>query len=365
MNPLFTRARAVLTALVLLAGACAPAAPAAVSASPQAPATLHMPDMPLHDPFIVADRKTRTYHLFTSNLESMTGVPGVGVMAYTSHDLKTWTQPKPVFLMPGGIWANGGGWAPEVHRWRGRWYLFVTLHNEQAPLPGAPSLHRRGTVLAVSDSLGGPFRLIRNGEPIVPADRMTLDATLYVDRRGRPYTVFANEWLQRIDGTMEVMPLDDTLAAAGSPRVLFRASEAPWAAGQLQNAPSRRPGVTAFVTDGPQLHRTRTGQLIMLWSTWAADGYVQAQARSASGEFDGPWIQLGPLVRRDSGHGMLFRAFDGQLMMVVHRPFKNARGKLYEMRDAGHRFEVARQRTDLDGDPGLAAAARPPKSAGL
>ncbi|MBW3616567.1 MAG: hypothetical protein KY446_02265 [Proteobacteria bacterium] len=123
--------------------------------------------------------------------------------------------------------------------------------------------------------------------------------------------------------------------------------------------------MTAFVTDGPQLHRTRKGQLIMLWSTWAADGYVQAQARSTSGEIDGPWIQLGALVRRDSGHGMLFRAFDGQLMMVVHRPFKDARGKLYEMRDAGHRFEVVRQRTDLDGDPPVAAAARPPKSAGL
>ena len=48
---------------------------------------------------------------------------------------------------------------------------------------------------------------------------------------------------------------------------------------------------------------------------------------------------------------MLFTRFDGQLMMVVHRPFKNARGKLYEMRDAGDRLEIVRQRVDLDGDP--------------
>ncbi|WP_260928072.1 hypothetical protein [Novosphingobium sp. 9] len=46
---------------------------------------------------------------------------------------------------------------------------------------------------------------------------------------------------------------------------------------------------------------------------------------------------------------MLFRRFDGTLMMVVHRPFRNARGKLYEMRDAGDRVEVVRERTDWDG----------------
>ena len=61
-------------------------------------------------------------------------------------------------------------------------------------------------------------------------------------------------------------------------------------------------------------------------------------------------MQLEPLVYQDSGHGMLFRTFDGQLMMVLHRPFKRARGKLYEMRDAGDRLEVMKERVDLDGD---------------
>ena len=340
--------RAAAAALALIAAACAAPLPPAPPPAP-AEAALRMPDMPLHDPFIVADARTRTYHLFTSNEAGMTGAPGVGVMAYTSRDLQRWTAPKIVFRLPEGVWADAGGWAPEVHRWRGRWWLFVTLHNEAAKLAGDPALYRRGTVLAVSDSLDGPFELVRGGEPIVPAERMTLDATLYVDRQGRPWTVFANEWIQRIDGTMEAMPLDRELRAAGQPRVLFRASDAPWAAGQRQTT-GLRAGRTAYVTDGPQLHRTRTGALVMLWSTWGSDGYVQAQARSASGEVQGPWIQLGPLVRRDSGHGMLFRTFDGTLMMVLHRPFRNARGKLYEMRDAGDRFEIVRQRTDLDGD---------------
>ena len=50
----------------------------------------------------------------------------------------------------------------------------------------------------------------------------------------------------------------------------------------------------------------------------------------------------------DSGHGMLFHAFDGKLMLVLHRPFRGARGKLYEMKDTGDHLEIVRERTDLD-----------------
>jgi hypothetical protein len=46
---------------------------------------------------------------------------------------------------------------------------------------------------------------------------------------------------------------------------------------------------------------------------------------------------------------MLFRTFEGQLTMILHRPFENARGKLYEIELDGHELRVLRQRTDLDG----------------
>lgn len=88
----------------------------------------------------------------------------------------------------------------------------------------------------------------------------------------------------------------------------------------------------------------------MLWSSYDNNAYVQTVARSKSGKLKGPWEQLDPLVGSDSGHGMLFHTFEGQLMMVLHRPFKNARGKLYEIEDAGSNLKIIRQRSDLDGD---------------
>ena len=87
----------------------------------------------------------------------------------------------------------------------------------------------------------------------------------------------------------------------------------------------------------------------MLWSSYDKDGYVQTLARSKSGQIAGPWEQLPPLVRNDSGHGMLFHTFEGQLMLVLHRPFTNARGKLYEIEDTGDNLKVLREREDLDG----------------
>lgn len=339
--------------LAIVTSAAAPAtsateSPAPTTPAPTKPASLTLPDMPLHDPWIVADAEAGLYRLYTSNIAAVSGTPGLGTMMYTSRDLKTWSPPIAVFVAPANAWFKGGAWAPEVHPWLGRWWLFATFHDEAAALPpiGQRKPYRRGTVAAVADRPEGPFKLVRDGEPVAPKALMTLDGTLHVDPAGKPWFVYAHEWLQTADGTMEAVPVTDDLAAKGPPTVLFKASDAPWAKGDRQ--PS---GDTVFVTDGPELFRTRTGVLLMLWSSYDANGYVQAQARSKSGTLAGPWEQLPPLVRYDSGHGMLFRRFDGQLMMIVHRPFKRARGKLYEMRDAGDRLEIIRQRIDLDGDP--------------
>jgi len=336
--------------------------PALAAQPAPAAATLQLPAMHLHDPFIVADRATRTYYLYTSNVPAMSGVCGTGIMAYTSADLRHWNTPQVVFQLPKSGWANDGAWAPEVHQWQGKYYLLTTLYNEQLPIaqPSASGwkAFRRGTVMAVADSPQGPFVPVDDGQPVMPAELMTLDGTLHVDKAGRPWYVYAHEWVQTADGTIEAVPLTGELKPAGPPVLLFKASAAPWASGQLPVAPDgTRAKARVYVTDGPQLYPSKDGSLLMLWSSYDANGYVQSVARSASGDVRGPWTQLDPILKRDSGHGMVFDTFDGQRMLVVHRPFKNARGKLYEIRDAGGKFEIVNQRVDLDGDHLMGPAA--------
>jgi beta-xylosidase len=312
--------------------------------------TLTLPNMPLHDPWMLANEADKMYYLYTSNVPAMSGVQGPGTMVYRSKDLKHWEKPVAVFSTAEMHWAQKGAWAPEVHRWKGKYYLFTTVHDDTKPLPPGRNAvrpaYRRGTISAVSDTPMGPFHALNPEGPLPPDDFMTLDGTLYVDPVGKPWLVYAHEWLQKTDGTMEAVPLSEDLSKrAGDPVFLFKASDAPW----LDTGVTPSTASAQYVTDGPELYRTRDGHLLMLWSSYSLDNkYIQTVARSKSGKLDGPWEQLAPLVYEDSGHGMLFHRFDGALMLVLHRPFRGARGKLYDIQDAGDHLEVMRERTDLD-----------------
>ena len=312
-------------------------------------------DFFVHDPFILAHQETKTYYLYNAAGARQLGGQRGGVVAYKSKDLLHWDGPYPVFEVPDGLWADPreGVWAPEVHLYRGKYYLFATLHNSSKLLPyedenklpmyqgRRAKPHLRGTQIFIADSPDGPFRPLGNS-PAPPADRMTLDGTFYVED-GTPYMIYAHEWLQMVDGTMEAVPLKpDLSAASGDPFLLFHASEAPWVKPR-----ETKPGEMAtYVTDGPFLYRTKNGKLLMLWSSYRDGLYVETLASSTSGKLRGPWKQGDILVGNDSGHGMLFHAFDGRLMLVLHQPFRQAHGKLFEMEDTGDTIRVKRQVVD-------------------
>lgn len=313
---------------------------------------LALSDFYAHDPFILADTANRTYYLYTAIGARQSSDGHAGVVAYKSTDLKSWEGPYLVFSVPDGIWANpaDGAWAPEVHRYRGKFYLFVTLHNNSKlldePTPvthpiyqGKPAtLHLRGTQIFVADSPDGPFRVLGKGSA-TPPKFMALDGTSYVED-GVPYMIYAHEWIQVLDGTMEAIRLaPDLSGSVGQPFYLFKGSDAPWLS--EQHATSTKP--RTYVTDGPFLYRTRNGKLLMLWSSYKEGLYMEALAYSVSGKLAGPWRQSAPLVGDDSGHGMLFHTFDNKLMLVLHHPFRQAHAKLYEMRDTGDSIAVERE----------------------
>ena len=81
-----------------------------------------------------------------------------------------------------------------------------------------------------------------------------------------------------------------------------------------------------YITDGPFIYRMKDGKLLMLWSSFGKNGYVQAVAHSESGKITGPWKQDPKLVyATDGGHGMIFKTFAGKLILSLHSP--NGGGK--------------------------------------
>jgi GH43 family beta-xylosidase len=237
------------------------------------------------------------------------------VAAYTSKDLENWTGPTFVFERPEEWWADRGIWAPEMHAYNGKFYLFLTFDSShefpEQWRDWRPRVKRASQVL-VSDSPMGPFVPFAN-KPTLPEDMMTLDGTLFVED-GVPYMVFCHEWVQIKDGTVDYIQLTPDLSATvGDPTRLFHGSDAPWS--------KRSDQYGCHVTDGPWFHRTKSGKLLMLWSSFTANGYAIGIATSDSGKLAGPWQQSPtPLYDSDGGHPMLFRRFDGQLMLAFHSP---------------------------------------------
>jgi arabinan endo-1,5-alpha-L-arabinosidase len=126
----------------------------------------------------------------------------------------------------------------------------------------------------------------------------------------------------------------------GTPQRLFKASEAPWAENLRQHGFKR----DGYVTDGPFIHRTKSGKLLMIWSSYGSERYAVGIAESTSGKIAGPWVQQPErLIKADGGHGMIFRTFEGQLMMSIHQPNQSPleRLRLIPLEEDGDTLRVA------------------------
>ncbi len=263
-------------------------------------------DIHIRDPFVLPVPAEKQYYLYgTTGSEAWT--PSASrIDYYTSRDLLLWDGPFPAFRPPIGFWADRNFWAPEVHLHHGRYYMFATFKAEGVP---------RGTQILAADTPKGPFLPI-SADPVTPRNWECLDGTLFVDEHDHPWIVFCHEWVQVGDGEICALRLsDDLTAAVGQPQVLFRASEANWS--HELHSKGRR----GYVTDGPWLHRMANGELLMLWSSFTNGDYAVGIARSESGGILDPWQQLAePLYAGDGGHCMVFRTFEGQLLLAYHRP---------------------------------------------
>ena len=314
-------------------------------AVPAQPAGIATADLRIRDPFVFADSTNHTYNLYRqmANGQGDSLKRARGVEVFQSKDLKTWSGPTTTFSAPEDFWSNAEVWAPEMHAYKGKFYLFVTFTASKSlsrSQPGADKENpRRGTQILVGETPAGPFRPFAN-HAHTPADWMSLDGTFWVED-GVPWMVFCHEWLQVTDGTMELLQLAPDLSGpVGSAQRLFHASDAPWVK-NLREHGFKRDG---YVTDGPFLFRTKTDKLLMIWSSFGAERYAVGIAESTSGKIAGPWIQQPErLIKADGGHGMIFRTFEGQLMMSIHQPNQSPleRMHLIPLEDTGDSLRVA------------------------
>lgn len=254
-------------------------------------------DISLSDPFIMADAKTRQYYM-----------TGTGGGLWRSSDLEMWTYiGVPLqFNSSGWMGTEPQVWASEIHCIDGKYYNISTLTNGSVTIDAQG--HPRRAVHIMSSTLPeGKYTLISGGDATyLPAEKATLDGTCFEDTDGKRYLLYCHEWIQNGNGTIEYIGLKpDMTGTQGEAVVMTRAHDAEWN--------------TSPVTDGPYLFRTQTGHLGMIWTSWHGDRYVQGVAYSSTGKLSGPWVHEPlPITPDNYGHGMLFRTFEGQLLMSIH-----------------------------------------------
>ena len=260
-------------------------------------------DISLSDPFIMADSISKNYY--------MTGTSGE---LFKSSDLEIWRKQAWPLNTEDITWIGidhtapspGLIWAPELYYKNGAYYNIVTFTNPNATTEGT-TFPRRSIHILKSYKPEGPYEKIDNSDNLyLPASKMVIDGTLW-EEDGHLYLVYCYEWVQAGDGAIEYIELKpDLTGTIGNPHHICKASD-----GRAWN--------TDAVTDGPFIFRTQTGRLGMIWTGWRSGIYVQSASYSDNGRLDGNWSHLPyPITPDNHGHGMLFRTFEGQLLMSIH-----------------------------------------------
>ena len=249
----------------------------------------------IRDPFILPHEDT--YYLYGKKKED-----SLEFCVYESKDLENWSDPITVFEPSEDFWATRDFWAPEVHYYQGRFYMFASFKSEE---------RCRGTQILVADCPTGPF-LPMTKYSVTPEDWECLDGTLFVENN-IPYIVFCHEWTQIRNGTVCAQELSkDLKQPRGEPFELW-AGNASWADDIRGNG--------SYVTDGPFLVRKTSGELICIWSSFSNGEYVEAISRSNNGSIRGKWsIDDKLLFEKDGGHGMIFTDLNGDEKFIYHTP---------------------------------------------
>ena len=258
-------------------------------------------DINIRDPFVVYE--SGKYYLYGTRAKDF-GYRTGGFDVYISDDLHNWSEPSECFDSAKYGLNDGVNWAPEVHKYNGKYYMFATFTQKNG---------LRGTYSLYSESLAGPFVPCSKGA-LTPNEWECLDGTLHVDEAGAPYLVFCHEHTQIKDGTICYVRLNEDLdATVGEIVTLFCASSY-----ELVDPVK----IDHYVTDGPFLYRSKAGELFMIWSSFVKGKYAEFVLKFKGGKLGTAFAHQKPLLDSDGGHGMIFS--DGKnTYFTYHTPNKS------------------------------------------
>lgn len=267
-------------------------------------------DIRIRDPFILADNGY--YYLYGT-----IGEPEARELyVHKSRDLENWEDPTVIYTLSDSSWAKGQLWAPEVHKYREKFYLFVSILGKNG---------LRGTEISVADTPQGPFIPISD-KPATPEGQSCIDGTLYVED-SRPYMIYSHDWPGcyceaegAYNGEIAAVELSEDLThPIGEPFLLFTSKDAPLSGNNPTFCKWGGKDIVRYGSDGPFVTKLSDGRPFILWSPIPGGNYVVLGAVADS--IRAPWQHCDTEVFADNGgHPMVFTDFDGERRLVIHWP---------------------------------------------
>lgn len=263
-------------------------------------------DLRIRDPFIVLYNDI--YYLYRSY--------DLAIWAYKSKDMKTWEEPIKVYTIPENSWAYTDLWAPEVHFYKGKFYMFLSLLGKNG---------LRGTEISFCDTPDGFFNPISD-RPVTPLDKSCIDGTLIIDG-GKPYMVYSHDWPDNyinergvyLGEIWAVELSDDLKEPIGKPFLLFASDECPYSAKAAAPTEWEDKIVLRYGSDAPFVQRLKNGKLFLTWSPIPDNNYIVIGA--VADDIKGPWKHCEkPVFDKNGGHAMFFNDKDETLKMCIHCP---------------------------------------------
>ena len=310
---------------ILLAAAVGSFCPCRAAAPAKSIKPAFVTDFPVRDPFVLTVGETcRLY-----------AAEGTSVRQRFGKDLKTWDAGSVVWRAE-DVPALKGATAvssPEVHAYKGAYYLFVTVDGAQG----------RGVWVFRAKHPKGQF--VPHGKAaLTPKGVAAFDGTFFEDNRV-PHLVYAEPSSGDKPGRLAAVRLSDDLSqTVGEPFALFTAAAAKtikWAGNPV-------------VAASPALRRVVGGDLYLLWSTLCNGRAVTIQTRSQSRHLKGPWVEQKALVRGDSASPSFAYGSNGQTYLAVHQPNSPAtesKMTLYSVVESVSGFTILKPETPVGLGP--------------
>lgn len=234
-----------------------------------------------------------------------------GVALYSSDDLLNWKFEDHLIKraeLDSTVWYYDRFWAPEIHKIKGKYYVLFNSRNESKTHP-----HGRGTGIAVSDNLMGPYKVLTEKEPFSAG----IDLSFFEDTDGKVYANWHDkEYIMCAEVDVENMRPVNTYIALAPDSV-------GWDKAGIEGSYMIKDGDTYYMfysswSRGYEIGYATSDSPMGPWTKSADNPIYGAQDRDVCEKYGSVYSGNDSIPFRQVGHNSVFKGPDGEYWISCH-----------------------------------------------